>query len=320
MSLIVPEERIVNSENPEERALQMQQHKAQCASERVLLNEYAHVAKMLRNGDLFPKLTQEDKLKVENLIKYTYMSMRASQYTAQGSVLPLNVYGQGWFHDAARAKVQKPDQQDVRNLGHGIMRSSMPLPPEDEIVTSQKPFPILSPPDRSDQAHFSEAYDFAHKINNTVVHPFVNSISGTSLTLVRALAGAIEARGKPIEGHEGKLIANYLTLAISAMAHSMGGHSLYEFTEPLMIPEVSSVLASWDVPPLNLETMFLTGNEEAFERALTATIVYAENLALKKQLHAEIGAARSPDPSPITEATPPIVEAPAGEERSLFQP
>jgi hypothetical protein len=245
-----------------------------------LFKEYADYINKIKSMELFSHLSDIEALKIELLVKSTFLAVVNAWYVP----MPLPIYGIGIFAEQNRGKVMPADQATTRNHHLGLMKGHMPLA-LDDIARSDKEIPYLKP---SDQAAFVENTYWVHYNFSKVVHPFSNSISGTMLCQLRALA-KLRDEGMGVFMDSAEHMAQFCQLSISAMLFNSGGHSLHEFITPLAIDAVRyefRTIPGFD--GINLESMYLTGNEIAFNAALEDTIHYNKAILMGQSLHAQL--------------------------------
>ena len=193
----------------------------------------------------------------------------------------------------------KQDQESTRNPALGLLKGHMPVSQTD-IARSDITPPFLKP---SDQAAFDKQAEWVESNFDQQVHPYSNSISGTVLGAIRNNAyfhrhGAHDL----IETSEKMNV--FFKLFISARLFISGGHSLNEYTAPFALPEVQHYFQNQgvqDFNTINLESMFYSGNETAFDAALQDTIIYNKQILQRQNMKAEIElTAQSKIPSKAT--------------------
>jgi len=230
-----------------------------------------------------PHFNEEEKEKLRWMMKASYASLALTNFC--NDQMPIAIYNTGFFHDKHRGRISKPDalQNQVKSRHFGIMKSVMPVPPGD-IATSDVNSPFLR---CADSQHFVPNSEWAKMNFLKMVHPFSNSISGTLLSQLRVMKYLHSIDHFEFAG-ENKL-KNYLRCLITFLLYHSGGHSLYEFTALFSLP---SVRAAFRFIPefehFNEETLFRTGNEKAFDQALSETISYNKVLLAKKNMHWEL--------------------------------
>lgn len=245
-----------------------------------LFKEYADYINKIRRGEMFPDLSAPEREKVELLVKSSFLGVVNAWYTP----MPLNIYGTGIYSEKNKGKEIVKGQDATRNQNLGLMKGHMPLA-LDDIARSDKEIPYLKP---SDQAAFVEHAQWVESNFGKMVHPFSNSISGTTLCQLRASA-KLRDGGHGVFTDSGERMGQFSQLLVSAMLFNSGGHTLNEFTAPMALDSVRDEFrATPDFDKLNLESMYRTGNEEAFDAALKDTIQYNKNLLMRQALHAQI--------------------------------
>ncbi|RUR18427.1 hypothetical protein ELY21_08180 [Legionella sp. km535] len=247
------------------------------------------------------EILQERKDKMTLLAQCSQVAMSVVNNKKNNSRYPLNLYSKKdyVFDPPNRGRVARKDTvtghvQTVRSNTLGIMRSYMPLRRDDELH-SETPARYGRPADNSTYMDDGKEHLIPDRTFATKVAPFVNSISGTMLIQVRAMAQLFrdkkyvyEAKGKDANEIEEQL-RNYFKSFISYMTFYYGGHSLNEFISVLELPEVQDEFKN--LPGFNsltLEQLFKIENDDAFERAVEKTIDYNTAILQRKELHEEL--------------------------------
>ncbi len=250
------------------------------------IKEYADYIAKIKFGKIFEEFTVEDRAKIELIVKSSFLG--AKNAGCNRPTMPLkNVYGRGFFW---QGKVLIEGQETTRNQNMGLMKGHMPLA-LDDVARGDQAIPLLKP---SDQATFekdtlcSKMTKWSKMSFDKMVHPFSNSISGTMLGQLRSIA-ELRNNGTTALTESAEQMARYTQLLTSAMLFGSGGHTLNEFTAPLFLPETRDEFKTTpEFEKISLESMFLTGNEAAFDSALAHTIAYNAMVLKRQQLHAQI--------------------------------
>ncbi|MDP1601961.1 MAG: hypothetical protein Q8M03_01725 [Legionella sp.] len=245
-----------------------------------LFKEYGDYINKINSGKMFPNLSTDDKRKLELLVKSSFLGVINAWYTP----MPLNIYGTGIYSESNKGKVMTADQETTRNQNLGLLKGHMPIALND-IARSETEIPYLKP---SDQASFVKHAKWVESNFGKMVHPFSNSISGTMLCQLRAHA-KLQKEGQGVFTDSASKMAQFSQLLTSAMLFNSGGHTLNEFTAPLTLSSVRSEFQN--IPQfnsINLESIYLTGNQTAFDAALDDSIQYNKTLLLRQNLHAQI--------------------------------
>ena len=244
-------------------------------------SEYPVYIKRIKEGALFSELSIEDREKICCLVSSAYLGVVAIQF----NTMPINIYGTGIYSDASKGKTLVQDQQTTRNQNLGLLKGHMPLALND-IARADSPLPYLKP---SDQATFVEHANWV-KINfDKLTHPFSNSISGTMLCQLRSLA-KLNQSGSALFVKSASEMQKYLQLFTSSMLFGSGGHTLGEFTAPIGLDAVQKEFRSnGGIKSINLESMYLTGNEAGFNSALQDSINYNNMVLSRRRVHDEMG-------------------------------
>ncbi len=248
--------------------------------------EYADSINRIQSEPQFIALEEKDKEKMLLLVKCCFLSVVAVRYgdknEKQFPQFPINIYGTGYYSNQARGKIPKI-QENTSSSNYGIMQNFMPLPIDDLAFTNNS-FKYVKPSDIGMPNYLADwpvmAFDY-------LVHPFVNSISGTMLANIRAMS-YLKSNDKFVL-NDIKNLKNYFKSLIVTMSFLSGGHSLFEFSYPLFLKEVKEFfkdIKGFD--HLSLDTLFFQDNQEALDVAISRTIDYNKMLLNKQELHAEL--------------------------------
>lgn len=208
--------------------------------------------------------------------------------------LPLDIYDQGIFlpHNRGRIKAKEPPS----SIQMGILRSTMPaVHDESSDYRGMQPNkfslshefhcvvpPLTRGPESSYPIHTAE---WSSKAFNALFHPFVNSISGTMLMQLRWLYSI--KTDSPFWSHD--KLEQFLRIFIAAYLYSFGGHSLYEYVEVLHLDEIKDAFKELKrFEKINMTSLFLSGNEQAFETALSKTVRFTRTFIQNKCVHREL--------------------------------
>ncbi|MBS0350356.1 MAG: hypothetical protein JSR33_04055 [Proteobacteria bacterium] len=169
----------------------------------------------------------------------------------------------------------------------GILRSTDPAPfYMPEIAIDQKNVIEDRCPDRS---MFDDAkLPFPQQLFSSNIYPFVNSISGTMLCLVRVYIAVLRhcVESKDGQFFEREFFRFYLRNSIAILLALEGGHSLYEFFACLEVPEVKAEIAK-ALPGITLDMPTLFGGPH-YSAAIRISAKHASILFYKQQINQEI--------------------------------
>ena len=240
------------------------------------IKQYTVYIQQIELKKIFKDFSSDNSEKIVLLVKCSFLGVLSAYFTD----MPLDIYDTGFFEDARRGKVFVKGQETTRNQNWGLMKGHMPLPLDDIALAYRAP-PLLKP---SDQSTFVDHAEWPKMNFDKMVHPFSNSISGTTLAQLRSMA-KLRADGQYTFSASSEKMAEYFKLFISAMLFGSGGHSIYEFASPLFLPETQKIFDS--IPgfdKISLESMFLIGNETGFHEALKDAIRYNAMILQRKKL------------------------------------
>ncbi|MBA2651077.1 MAG: hypothetical protein H0U73_02215 [Tatlockia sp.] len=231
----------------------------------------------------FSFFCDSDKIKLNLLNLLAYTSMFLSQNEEMD--LPLNVFSEGYYGRKNRGRIEKPrrEQTAVRSCGLGLMKSYMPLPQCDFLYNEE----ISTYYRIADRNTFIKNSKWAIDNFSKLVHPFSASISGTVLALIRVLAHFHQA--DQLQFNDADEFKTLYKCCISLLLFSSGGHSLHEFVAPINIAKIQDYFQLMDgFSDINLKSLFLDGNEMAFDLAINKTINYNKLILNKKFVNSDI--------------------------------
>ncbi|WP_338634983.1 hypothetical protein [Spirobacillus cienkowskii] len=267
--------------------------------------------------------SSSEKNIIDKFLNYTWLSLYY-EYTIKGYKKQiLDVYGKDCLSNAYRGKILKEDQfkksMDEKFYSSysskaGIMRSSDPAPYYDRVIhprySSNNRLAIID--DRCPDMHIpklsSQEKNHPYHISKLGVHPFVNSLSGTILAILRVYIetlcetvlknsnGAIKPHHfvynnfKYEFARDNQFFINFFKLATSLLLYLEGGHCLIEFYLILKIPEVQRQLSS--VVPgfqnIRFEYLYKETNEKEFNLAIQESYKYMEVYLNRKEMLKEL--------------------------------
>lgn len=200
------------------------------------------------------------------------------------SHFPLDIFNQGFFSEEARGLSSKKGNDHTCSNKLGILKSYHPLSVADVAYSDEKS-KFNRSPERSSPIKASRWVKFQDR---TLIHPFVNAISGTMLAQIRAFVFFIRQGCFPFTTAEQLFL--YLKLFSATLLFAQGGHSLFEFFAVLKLPEVQEEFAKLfpEFNEVSLCSLFMKSQETAFEQSLAKAIEYNEALISRKKLNTEI--------------------------------
>lgn len=206
--------------------------------------------------------------------------------------------GDNEYEESYRGKIlKKTANARMTTSAYGLLQSSDPLYYENDLARMNEPQKFLKP---SDQSNYDTKAGWVIDNFNRLVHPFSNSISGTMLCQLRALAYVYKSvKNNPQDAYSAtqsiatlfskEELRTFIAVFVSAFLFNSGGHSLHEFTAPLSITEVKKEFATINgFDTLDLEEIFLNHNKIAFDNAITKAIHYNNQIIKRKGVREEI--------------------------------
>lgn len=274
----------------------------------LMKKEFAGILRKIRSNELFSEFSDEQTKLIETIIRANVLATQYAQL-ADTDVMPIDIYTSEPIYvngSGERGKIIKKGVESTRSLNLGIMRSWMPTA-QDDISRGVKDGEHVRSADKA-------TYDINKqwpKINfDRQVHPYANSISGSMLCQLRAIAWLEnpEKNASPTHPINQQLLSNtdsradvlenYLRFYISALLYTTGGHSLFEYFQPLRVDPVkdhfATIIEHYD--DITLESMFLEHNIDAFDAALQKSIEYNDRILLRQQLNQEVQARSTQTP------------------------
>lgn len=252
------------------------------------------------------KYNVEDFTKIKYLISSTLLgvvanciaTVKAKESPEKYSDLPLNIYGTGYYSKERRGRILDEGPHFFSTTG--IIKSMGAVPYYNDPVRyedEKKPFDFKST-SNSRYVLGGRNKNWSDEHFEQLFHPFVNTISGTLLCQLRAAKKLLADKQLVFDTPD--TFANYIKCLVASMTYLAGGHSFYEFTYPLMLPEM--VTAFSDIPgfeeDMTLGHLFYETNTEAFHNALEKAEVYNLYMITRALMLAEIRGDPSPDPTP----------------------
>lgn len=258
-------------------------------------SEYIVAIKQLRKDGSFESLSYDDKKRYEDrkqkmmtIVKTTHAAMAAVSQNDDAFPLPLYKKEESVYQSKHRGRMNRTDEeknpQTVRSNNLGIMRSWMPLSRDDELFLEQES-KYIRPVDKSTYVEGAMIPEFVFE---NLVTPFVNSISGTMLCMLRMMA-ALQNDENLVYQKNPEQLKEYFRSMVSYMILNSGGHSLNEFMQVLSLSEIQEEFKFVKgFNELDLKKMFQDENKDAFDNALSKTIKYNHMIQNKKNIAKEI--------------------------------
>lgn len=268
------------------------------------LEEYGYTLLQLRNSASSPydNFSVIERAKLEYFFKLSYIAVKT--IFKHNANFPLNIYFEGYYkyenRDIASTEVSnrppyvadnQPKKHEkyskIRSSYLGILQGSMPLY-RDDLLFSHLPIPYPRPPDIHKVREFKIENKESWAVKNfyTAVNPFVSSISGTLLCMLRIC----KADEDQFYFAEPEKFINFINCYTSALILFLGGHSYYEFLNVLFLPKIQDAYQS-SLSGLQYvdEVSFLyDNNETAFNSALADAITYNKQILKREAVNDEL--------------------------------
>lgn len=243
--------------------------------------EYADLINKLNNQHDYQSFSSHEKEKLILLAKSSYLFLSIVRMHPS---LPLTeAYAHRVFEKSQRGRIEKNDQHTTTSQHFGLMKNYMPLARNDKAHAHQASTHLRP----ADAFSFDLHADWPRETFKHLVHPFACSISGTTVASLRVFKAMHEKNKFPWDTIHAFL--NYYRCYFSLMLFHSGGHSFFEFSSPLFIPEVRTAfqfIPGYEM--LSLETLMLTHNRVACDEAFKQTIEYNDRLLLRKKINTDI--------------------------------
>lgn len=238
----------------------------------------------LKDGSIFSKLNETEREKIKWLERILYMALVNGWRSTK---MPIDIYHGERFSYPARGKIMRDveDLRTTRNQSFGLLKGHMPLS-ADDIARANEPFDHMK---SGDYATFNPDSPVVQTCFQQFVHPFSNSVSGCFLVHLRVLARLhLDENGFDFTESLDKFLL-LMRLTLSSSLFYSGGHSLYEYISVLNDPEVQEFFQYMPgFSDLDLDKLFYQANEDAFNKALQATVNYNHHLLKKMSIHMEL--------------------------------
>lgn len=265
------------------------------------IKEYlgADVAEYLQAiGEAKKKFTAEEYGKIKYVISATLLGLictrlyadKAKENPESFKELPLNIYGKGLYAPSYRGRQTRDGLHFFSTTG--ILKSNAPAPYHNDPVryadTDKQHSFNFKPTENSQYALGQSEKNWSDNTFAKLLQPFVNSISGTMLSQLRACSLLLS--DNKFQFNEIGPFSNYIKCLISSMLYLSGGHTFYEFTYPFKIKEIQDVyreILGFE-EQMTLKNLFYQTNSEAFGKALKSAGEYNLQIVKRALVHEEL--------------------------------
>lgn len=236
------------------------------------------------NEERYRNLGESNRKKLELLIKITYLGQHnVNNKLFSLPMLPIKQYLFGFYSKKNRGRSTKKDNS-IGSSNLGILKSTMPIPRND-IAYVDNFWDFTRAPD---QAKYDRKAKWVVANFKGKIHPFINSISGTTIAQLRN-AKHLANRGKlPFKTQEEFKI--FIACFASAMLFTSGAHSFHEILGVFQLPEVKSSFAFLGSEiNINEGSILLSDNNiVSLNESLNKAIDYNKAILGKRKLHASL--------------------------------
>ncbi|WP_115707219.1 hypothetical protein [Legionella sainthelensi] len=259
----------------------------------------ADVAEYLQAiGEAKKKFTSEEYGKIKYVISATLLGLictrlyanKAKENPELFSELPINIYGKGIYAPSYRGRQARDGLHFFSTTG--IMKSNTPAPYHKDPVRyantdTQHSF-TFKPTENSQYVLGKNEKNWSDDNFAKLLQPFVNSISGTMLSQLRACSLLLS--DNKFQFNEIGSFSNYIKCLISSMLYLSGGHTFYEFTSPFQVKEIQDAyreILGFE-EQMTLKNLFYQTNYEAFSQALSNAGEYNFHIVKRALVHEEL--------------------------------
>lgn len=250
--------------------------------------------KKFKEGD-FEKIKYVMAATLLGVIANCISSQKTKESPEEFESLPMDLYGRGLFSSEKRGRILREGSHFFSTTG--IIKSMAPVPYHNDAVRyegEEKSFDFKST-SNSQYVLGIVSKNWSDQSFSQLFHPFVNTISGTMLCQLRASKKLMDEGKLSFQSPDSFL--NYVKCLVSSMLYLAGGHSLYEFTYPLILPEVVAGFAN--IPrfaeDMTLPRMFYETNADVFHDALDRATKYNLHMIERALLLEELRDTHGPE-------------------------
>lgn len=249
--------------------------------------EFNEFFRGILTNKILQEFSNEEKTKAYWLMSSIYISLVTVWFKVPSKITAYE--SNSFFTDKGKMQISRDERRSnsrARNQNFGLLKGHMPVMGVDDIAFAKWPFRHWK---ASDFNTFNDDSPSAQFIFEKLTHPFSNGISGVVLMIIKALVKLND------NGVKNKITAStekfklFMQMAISCSTFTTGGHSLFEYTAVLSVPEVANAMQFVpDYDSINLESLLYDGNRPAFAKAIDNTLQYMHMLENRQTLHTEL--------------------------------
>jgi hypothetical protein len=255
----------------------------------------------------------DEKTLILNLLDFVWFSIHYEATLDFQSRKILNIYGKDDFHESYKAKEAKLYRSHSNKAG--IMRANDASPYYDEIATGYFDNPCNTFALRCPDMNFplQEKNKFPDRIYKSDVNVFVNSLSGTTLAILRLYIAIFSKSDKILtimglifSSNSSKRIemkeeftpefknqlffSQFFKVITSLLLYLEGGHSMFEFSSVLSIPKIKELLSNFvpNIEEMNIEYLYHQSSKQEYEKAISMTISHFKIWQARKSMLTQI--------------------------------
>lgn len=244
------------------------------------------------------KFTAEEHDKIKYVMGATLLGLICTRLYANKtkenpelfSELPINIYGKGIYAPSYRGRIARDGLHFFSTTG--ILKSNTPAPYHNDPVryadTDKQHSFTFKPTENSQYVLGLNEKNWSDNNFAKLLQPFVNSISGTMLSQLRACSLLLS--DNRFQFNEIGPFSNYMKCLISSMLYLSGGHTFYEFTSPFKVKEIQDAyreILGFE-EQMTLKNLFYQTNSEAFSKALRNAGEYNLQIVKRALVHEEL--------------------------------
>ncbi|KTD56313.1 hypothetical protein Lsan_3001 [Legionella santicrucis] len=244
------------------------------------------------------KFTAEEHEKIKYVMGATLLGLICTRVYANKtkenpelfSGLPLNIYGKGLYAPSYRGRKSRDGLHFFSTTG--ILKSNTPAPYHNDPVryadTDKQHSFTFKPTENSQYVLGLNEKNWSDNNFAKLLQPFVNSISGTILSQLRACRQLLS--DNKFQFNEIGPFSNYMKCLISSMLYLSGGHTFYEFTYPFKVKEIQDAYCEilGFEEQMTVKNLFYQTNSEAFSNALKSAGEYNLQIVQRALVHEEL--------------------------------
>ena len=249
--------------------------------------EFNDFFRNIAEDKIFQEFSSEETAKAYWLMATIYICLVTVWFQVPNKITAYET--NSLFTDKGKIKVSRDERRSnsrCRSQNYGLLKGHMPVMGINDIAFAKTPFRHWKP---SDYNTFNDDSPSAQFIFEKLTHPFSNGVSGVCLMVIKTLSKLNDNGVKSNITSSTEKFKLFMQMAISCRGFVGGGHSLFEYTAVLSIPEIAEAMQFVpEYDSISLESLFYDDNQAAFTQAIDNTLEYMHMLEHRETLHAEL--------------------------------